>query len=615
MRLPEPLDTLSPDDQLTLAERMEPVRFPEGTCIFRAGSAGDGFYIIDEGEVRLELERPGTDIEGVLQVLEPGTMLGELSLLDRLPRSASAYAETDVVARRISAGAIEQLSETHPRIANAVLRAIGRDAALKLRKTTDRLVTFIEDERPDPMVEETVARAAAAQRAVESWGEERVDAMLRGIAEAVASRAAELAEATVAETKMGSVADKARKNVLASVGIFQSLAGRQGAGLLAEDEARRVSEYAAPAGVIFGLVPMTAPVATAVFKTLIALKGRNAIILSAHRRAAGVSNAVGELIRGVLREHGAPEDLVQLVRGRTSRRLTARFMAHPKVALVLATGGAAMVRAAYSSGTPAIGVGPGNTPTWVTAGADAERAAQAVVLSKSFDNGLICACEHNLVVDASVRERFVAALQAAGAAVLTPSESRRFVATVADPSGHGFRAEVIGQSADRIAAFIGVKREYPIQLLVVPTEGATAENPLAGEKLSPFLSLFTVSGVEEGLATCKALLAVDGAGHTAVIHASDPATIDRFAREIPAGRILVNSPALHGAIGNTSGLVPSFTLGCGTFGGNSTTDNVSYRNLINVKRLAHYVAPVEAPPSAAPSVAAAAVTSATPARV
>lgn len=585
--LPEPLDTLSAEEEGVLARLIESVRFPEGACIFRAGSAGDGCYVIDEGEVRIELERPGTDSEGVLQVLEPGALLGELSLLDRLPRSASAFAETDVVARRIPAQAIEELSETHPRIANAVLRAIGRDAALKLRKTTDRLATFIEDDRPDPVVEEMVARAVAAQRQLESWDEARVDALLLAIAEAVAARAAELAEATVAETKMGNAADKAAKNGMASLGVFRSLAGRRGFGRIGGDDVTQVSEYAAPAGVIFGLVPMTNPVATAVFKTLISLKGRNALILSAHRRAMGVSSAVCELMQGVLRAHGAPPELLQWVRQRTSRKLTAKFMAHRNVSLVLATGGGPMVRAAYSSGTPAYGVGPGNAPAWVTADADLARAAGAVVASKSFDYGLICASEHNLVVDQAVRAPFVEALQQAGAAVLTPSESRRFVGTVVDPSGHGFRGEVVGQSAERIASFIGVERPYQIKLLVIPTENVSAENPLAGEKLAPFVSMFTVRDADEGLATCKALLGVDGAGHTAVIHSSDAATIDRFAREMPASRILVNTPASQGAIGVTTGLVPSLTLGCGTFGGNSTTDNVSYHNLINVKRLAH----------------------------
>jgi CRP-like cAMP-binding protein len=398
MSLPEPLDGLAIEERTVLERYLEPVEFPAGTLLFEEGSAGDGCYIIDGGEVRLELARPEVDSDGVLGFLEPGSIVGELSLLDSLPRSASAWSHTDVKLRRLSAAAIERLLEEHPRIGVQVYRALGRDAARKLRATTRRLAEFAVTD-PDPDVHETVERARQAIRAFEPWTDERVDGLLGQVAQAVAARAEELATATVKETHLGNVPDKARKNQMASLGVYQALVGRPGRGPLQTHADRGVTELASPAGVIFALIPMTNPVATAVFKTLIALKGGNALILSFHRAALGVGNATGELIRGVLEQAGAPPDLVQWIQKRSSRKKTAMYLGHPGVSLVLATGGAGMVRAAYSSGTPAIGVGPANTPTLICADADPDQVAQAVVMSKSFDNGLICGAEHNLIVE------------------------------------------------------------------------------------------------------------------------------------------------------------------------------------------------------------------------
>jgi len=595
MALPEPLNMLSPEENDLLTTFLEPARFAENECIFRASDPGDGCYIIDEGTVRIELPQPELDSEGVLFYLEPGALLGELSLLDRLPRSASAWAETAVAARKLPAAGVDELLARHPRLGAAVMHALGRDAALKLRRSTAQLAEHLFEGRgaTDPEVEEMVARARAAQAAIADWPEERIDGLLIALAEAVAARNEELATATVRETKLGNVADKVVKNYVASMGVLQSLVGRPASGELRTDAERGVTEIAAPAGVIFGLVPVTNPVATTIFKTLVALKGRNALILSPHRACLGVGNATGEIIREVLEAHGAPGDLVQTIRARGSRRKTARFMNHPGVSLVLATGGPGIVEVAYSSGTPAIGVGPGNAPTWVCADADLAAAAAAIVASKSFDNGLICGSEHNLVVDAAVRDAFVAALEGAGAAVLSAPEAARFTAAVVDPEGHGFRPQIIGQSAATIAGFLKIAREAPIQLIVVPAD-PDFTSPYTGEKMAPVLSLFTVAEEEEGLALCRKLLEHHGTGHTAIIHSADPARITRYGRAMPASRILVNSPGSQGVCGATTGLTPSFTLGCGTFGRNSTTDNVTYTNLLNIKRLAHYVAPAPA---------------------
>jgi acetaldehyde dehydrogenase/alcohol dehydrogenase len=591
-----PFAELSPEELAVLESYMEPVTFPRGECIFREGSPGADCYLIDGGQVRLEAEQPEIDTDGVLGYLEPGTFLGELSLLDRMPRSASAYAHTYVLARRLRAAAIESLCARHPDIGLNILKSLGRDAALKVRQGNARLAQYIFADEVDPEVDIMVSRASSAQKEFESWSEARVDVLLGAIAEAVADRAEEFAEETVTETGIGYAPDKAVKNRFASLDVYRALAGKPASGPLESEEARcgvGVTEVASPAGVVFGLIPMTNPVATVVFKTLVALKGRNALVLSCHRSALGVGNRTGEIIRSVLRGHGAPMDLVQCIRQRTSRRKTEMFMRHRGVSLILATGGVSMVKAAYSSGTPAIGVGPGNAPAWVCADADPDEAARLVIGSKSFDYGVVCGSEHQLVVDATIRKPFIDALQARGAAVLAPEEVSRFTERAFDPKTGHLRREFVGQSAEHIARATGVEqRDSPIRLLVAPVTLDAIKGPYGREKLAPVLSIFTVDGEEEGLAACKKLLDNEGLGHTAIIHTRSPKLVERFGSEISASRVLVNAGGSQGCIGIGNGLMPSLTLGCGTFGGTSTTDNVSYTHLLNIKRVVH---PLSAP--------------------
>jgi acyl-CoA reductase-like NAD-dependent aldehyde dehydrogenase len=263
-------------------------------------------------------------------------------------------------------------------------------------------------------------------------------------------------------------------------------------------------------------------------------------------------------------------------------------MRHPHVGLVLATGGTAMVKAAYRSGTPAIGVGPGNAPVLISADADLGHAARSAVLSKSFDNGLICGAENNLVVEASACESLIVELERVGAAVLTEDEAARFLGEAVNPQTRRLQPHIIGQSAATLAELAHIQRREPIQLLVIPTDLVAAENYLAAEKLAPVLSLFTVANADEGLKVCRALLKIDGSGHTAIIHTRNAELVQRFGAEMSASRILVNSPGTQGVLGLTSGLEPSMTLGCGTFGGTSTTDSVTYRHLLNIKRIAYY---------------------------
>lgn len=369
--------------------------------------------------------------------------------------------------------------------------------------------------------------------------------------------------------------------------VYRSLAGRPASGVVRCDHERNIMELASPVGVVLGLISMTNPVATVVFKALIALKGRNALILSCHRSALTVGSQTTELIRDVLRRHNVPVDTVQCIRNRVSRKTTSMFMRHPDVAFILATGGIGMVKAAYSSGTPAIGVGPGNAPAWVCADADTQTAVQTIIQSKTFDNGVICGSEHHVMVDASVRQAFIAALEQGGAAVLTAEEADRFTSVAFDPVSGKLSRHYIGQPATELAHAASIKRAAPIQLIVVPVEAAAVHGPYGREKLAPMLSLFTVDDEAAGQLLCKQLLAMEGSGHTAIIHTNNPVLARRFGAAIQASRILVNTPGSQGCIGLGNGLVPSLTLGCGTFSGTSTTDNVSYTHLLNIKRVAY----------------------------
>ena len=585
---PPPLDTLADDEVALLAPFVTPCQFPAGSQILEGGVVGDSCYFIDEGLVRVEMaDEQHIDDDPVLDFVEPGSILGEQSLLDRQPRSAHAFAHKDVLARRLDSSAIDALMLSHPAIAARVLAALGRSTSLKLRRQAARLDTLLREPR-DPLVDTMIEHAldgptgpSTVAGGARRCAAARLGAGGRGTGAGVRSCHRN-------ETRIGNVRDKTVKNTIASLGVYQSLAGQPGQGPISVDEARKITYVAGPVGVVFGLIPVTNPVATFIFKTLVCLKARNAVILSPSRIAQQASNQVGHCIRAVLQDHAAPVELVQWIAARNSRKLTTAFMRHPKIGMILATGGPALVKAAYSSGNPAIGVGSGNTPTLICRDADIPHTVASILASKTFDNGLICGAEHNLVVVDAIREPLIAALEQHGAAVLTPDEVARFHASAVDPVKLRLVGRNTGRSAAEIAETLGITRNQPIKLLVVPTAGVSPNNPLAYEKMMPILSLFSVRDEDEGVQVSKALLGIDGMGHTAIIHSHDTALIHRFGAEMPASRVLVNSPGVHGVIGGTTGLMPSFTLGCGTYGGTSTTDNVTFTHLQNIKHLAYF---------------------------
>jgi acetaldehyde dehydrogenase/alcohol dehydrogenase len=580
------LSALQGEEIAVFEKYLVPAQFPRGACIMVEGDPGDGCYMIDEGVVRLELKNVETDTDSVLGFLEAGMFLGEFSLLDGKPRSASAYADTDVKARWFSTESYEEVCHQHPTVGLNIAIALGQNLTTKMREFNEKIAGYIFAGTIDKDTHEIVARAVEAQKLFENWPEDRVDALLRDIAEAIAEKAQVLAEATVAETDMGIIEDKVIKIRFASLEVYKTMSGYSAAGLLHTNPENQVTEIASPVGVVLGLIPVTNPVPTIVFKTLAALKGRNALILSCHRKALGVGGQACDIICDVLERHGAPRNLVQTIRQRSSRQKTMMFMNHPGVSLILATGGTSMVKAAYSSGTPAIGVGSGNAPVLVCADADLSTAARAVVQSKSFDNGVICGSENNLVVVASVRDDFVKVLEKNGAIVLTADEKNRLTAQVLDPDTLRLKNSIVGKSAKSIADSVGIQRGGDIRLIVVPIKQHELQGLYAHEKLAPIVSLSTVQDEVEGIQLCQQILLNQGRGHTAVIYTQDQELMKQFGREIEASRILVNTPASQGCIGIGNGLTPSFTLGCGTFGGNSTTDNITYKHLLNIKRLA-----------------------------
>ena len=432
-----------------------------------------------------------------------------------------------------------------------------------------------------------VARAATALDSIAGWPEDQIDALIAALAAQIAAHAEELAAATVAETGIGCAPDKADTNRFASLGVARSLTGEPGVGVIGSSEMGALIEIAEPMGVIVGLIPVTNPVATLVFKALICIKARDALIASCHRDAAAVGARTAGLLRHVLARHGACADLVQAIPRRPDRQVTAALMRHPGVAMILATGGTAVVTAAYSSGTPAIGVGPGNAPAWICADADLQAAAQMVVASKAFDHGIICGSENNLVVDQSVRGPFTVALRAAGAAVLSPADCDRLARAAFDARDGRLRRAVLGQPATAIATRpASPSRPAP----------ACSSSPCAAGRAGP---------VRPGKARPDPVAVhrrQPGRRHLVVptdprqrrprAHRDHPhpqPAAPAGLRPADAGQPDPGQRARrrHGCIGLGNALTPSLTLGCGTDGRTSTTDNITYTHLVNIKRVAH----------------------------
>ncbi|MCP8970405.1 aldehyde dehydrogenase family protein [Ectobacillus ponti] len=432
---------------------------------------------------------------------------------------------------------------------------------------------------------DAVRQAKAAQETFQTFSQQRVDEVVRAISEAALQAAQELAVLAVEETGMGVVAHKALKNEVAARDVYESIRHERTVGLLREDKHAKVMEYGSPFGVIAAMVPTTNPTSTAIFKSMIALKAQNSIVISPHPNAARCTVRAAEICAEAAVAAGAPEGLISWI-SKPTMIAAEGLMKHPDVHLVVATGGSALVRAAYSSGKPAYGVGPGNVPVYIDRTAQPGPAVERIVMSKTFDHGTICASEQAVIVDRYIQEQVIHAFKQQCAYFVNAEEKQR-LARVISPAPGKLNPAIVGKSARDIAALAQIAVPAGTRLLLAEESMVGKEYPFSLEKLSPILAFYTVNGWEEALELSKMLLHHGGNGHTLALHTSDERVAREFAQQCPVSRIVVNTPSALGAVGATTGLKPSFTLGCGTFGGNMTSDNLSSHHLLNIKRLAY----------------------------
>jgi acetaldehyde dehydrogenase (acetylating) len=444
-------------------------------------------------------------------------------------------------------------------------------------------------------------RARAAHLQYAEFSQERIDAVVDAAAGAVAPLAEALATLAVEETGFGVVADKIQKNTFAAVRVHEFVRPLKTVGVIRRDEARKVVEIAEPFGPVAAIIPSTNPTSTAIYKILIALKARCAIVLSPHPSAVRCITKVAEVMSAAAVAAGAPEGTISWMTTVTLEG-TQELMRQREIAVILATGGLGLVRAAYSAGKPAYGVGPGNAPCFVDRSADIIKAASDILVGKTFDNGVLCSSPNSVVVDAAVAGALEAELRAQGGYFLSPQENEALARVLVTPQRLPNPA-LVGRSAVLVAQAAGIAVPPDTRALLARLDGVGRDYPLSIEKLCPVLSYYVVADWREGCERCKQILRYGGMGHTMSIHARDEAVILEFGLHKPAFRIIVNSPTTHGSIGLTTGLDPALTLGCGGHGGNITSDNISPMHLLNIKRLAYEVRPAAAPPRRTAAVA------------
>src|SRR5436190_12400601 len=440
----------------------------------------------------------------------------------------------------------------------------------------------------------SIAEARAlARRAKQAWLElaefdqARIDAIVDAMAAAATPQAEAFARLAVEETGYGVVEDKIQKNLFSSQKVYNFIRPMKTVGVVARHDDRRVVEIAEPFGVVAAIVPSTNPTSTAIYKILIALKARCSLVLSPPPAAVRCISAVAEVMDEAARRAGAPAGAISWMTTVTLEG-TQELMKHRDVAVILATGGMGLVRAAYSAGKPAYGVGPGNAPAYIERSADVKKAVRDVVTGKTFDNGVLCSSENSVVVDEAIAEAVKREFQAQGGYFMSKVEIDAVGRVLVSPQRLPNPA-LVGKSATVIAEKCGITVPADTRVLLAALEGVGRDYPLSIEKLCPVLSFYIVRDWREGCERCKQILRYGGMGHTMSIHSTNEQVILEFGLKKPAFRIVVNSPATHGSIGLTTGLDPAMTLGCGGYGGNITSDNISPRHLLNIKRLAYEI--------------------------
>ena len=466
-----------------------------------------------------------------------------------------------------------------------------------------------------------VENASKAQGEIASFDQAKIDRICEAMSRAALREAARLGAIAVEETGFGVPDDKREKNRFAAEDVWNYFRGLRTVGVVSES--KDVVEIASPRGVVAGIIPSTNPTSTAIFKILIAIKARNAVVLSPHPSAARCINETARVMREAAIKEGLPADAIGCMTTATIEG-TEALMKHKQTAVILATGGIGLVRAAYSSGKPAFGVGPGNVPVFVERTADVPKAVQDILTGKTFDNGTICASEQAVVCDAPIEKAVRDQFTAQGSHFLSAAEAEQLGKLVVTPQ-RSLNPAIVGKSVEVIAKMAGLTVPQGTRCLIADVGGVGRDFPLSIEKLSPVLAFYVVDGLSRGAERCYEVLRYGGMGHTAGVHTRSREAAVRFGSEMPASRITVNTPTTHGAIGFSTALPPSMTLGCGSWGGNVTSDNVSPLHLLDIKRVAFETRPVKskrpavsAPaasmgaPSPAPSYAASPPAAATP---
>lgn len=455
-------------------------------------------------------------------------------------------------------------------------------------------------------VRSKVEAAHAAWQIYREYSQDRVDAIVEAMGARARAHARRLAEMAVKETGMGNVEDKIAKNLLNADLLVRSIRGMKTVGVIREIPETKVIEVGVPLGVIGAILPTTNPTSTAIYKSVVSLKSGNGVVLAPHPRAKACTCATAALLIDAAREAGAPEGIIQCINNPSMEGTTA-LMKHPKTGVILSTGGAGIVRAAYASGKPAFGVGPGNVPVLIDPSHDTAAAVAKVVEGKSFDYGTVCSSEQTVVAERGLRDRILAELKKQNAHMMSDAE-RVAVEKVLFRHGTAVSPECVGQSPQRIAEMAGFRVSPETRILVAEIGGVGKAHPLSAEKLSPVLALLFVDSFDAACQACEQILHFGGLGHTCVIFATDESRVRQFGLRMPAFRVLVNTPSPQGSTGVTTGIQPAMTLGCGAMAGNSTSDNVGPQHLINIKRIAWAVrTPQEAFPDTPPPEAAASI--------
>ncbi|MDT2810199.1 bifunctional acetaldehyde-CoA/alcohol dehydrogenase [Enterococcus asini] len=454
-----------------------------------------------------------------------------------------------------------------------------------MAKTLEKEVEIID---VDTVIDDLAAKANEAAKQMENFTQEQVDHIVHEMAMAALDKHMPLAKMAVEETGRGIVEDKAIKNMYASEYIWNSIKHDKTIGVIGEDKQKGLIEVAGPVGVVAAVVPTTNPTSTTIFKAMISLKTANSVIFSFHPSAQACSVEAAKIVRDAAIAAGAPENCIQWIeKENSSIEATQKLMNHPGVAIVLATGGPGMVKSAYSTGKPALGVGAGNVPAYIEKTAKIKRAVNDVIVSKTFDNGMICASEQGVIVDKEIYDEVKAEFEAHQCYVVKKNELSKLEDAVMNEGKYAVNAKIVGHSAMDIAKLAGIKVPEGTKMLIAELDGVGADFPLSREKLSPVLAMMKSNSHEEGFALALGMLELGGLGHTAVIHTEDEELQLQYGLKMKACRILVNSPSAEGGIGNIyNEMIPSLTLGCGSYGHNSVSKNVSAINLINVKTIA-----------------------------